>query len=60
MADWDLAAALEASARAAAVAGDRDAAEDLAARARVACAAIADDEDRGVIESDLETLPQRP
>ena len=58
--DWDLAAALEASARAAAVAGDWDAAEDFAARARAACASITEQDDREVIEADLATVPQRP
>jgi hypothetical protein len=60
VADWDLAAALEASARAAAVAGDFDAAERLEAEARDACATVADPEDRMVVESDLATLPRRP
>ena len=60
VADWDLAAALEASARASAVAGDWDAAEDFVARARAACASIAHEEDREVIEKDLETVPHRP
>ena len=56
--DWDLAAALEASARAAAVAGDWDAAEDFVARARAACESIAAQDDREVIEADLATVPQ--
>lgn len=60
LADWDLAAAYEASARACAVAGDWDAAEDFVARARTACGSIAADEDREVIEKDLETVPHRP
>ena len=60
VADWDLAAALEASARAAAVAGDFDAAERFEAEARAACAAVTDAEDREVVESDLATLPRRP
>jgi hypothetical protein len=60
VADWDLAAALEASARAAAIAGDWDAAEDFVTRARRACASIAEDDDRAVIESDLATVPRRP
>jgi hypothetical protein len=58
--DWDLAAALEASARAAVVAGDFDAAERFEARAREACAAISDPDDRAVVEADLATLPRRP
>ena len=60
VADWDLAAALEASARAASVAGDFATAERLAAEAREACAQIADAEDRQVIEADLATLRRRP
>ena len=60
VADWDLAAALEASARAAAVKGDFDAAERLEAEAREACAAVTDAEDRTVVEADLATLPRRP
>ena len=58
--DWDLAAALEASARAAAVAGDWDAAEDFVAHARAACESIAAADDREVIEADLATVPHRP
>ncbi len=58
--DWDLAAALEASARAAAVAGDWDAAEVLVARARASCESFAAADDREVIETDLATVPQRP
>ena len=60
MADWDLAAALEASARAAAVGGDFDAAEDFAARARVAWQPLPTTRTASVVESDLATLPQRP
>jgi hypothetical protein len=58
--DWDLAAALEASARAAAVKGDFDAAERYEAEAREACSAVADAADRAVVEADLATLPRRP
>lgn len=57
--DWDLAAALEASARAAAVAGDLDAAARLEAEAREALRSVADAEDRAVVEADLDTLPRR-
>jgi len=60
VADWDLAAALEASARAAAVGGDFDAAERLEAEAREVCATVEDAEDRAVVEADLATLPRRP
>jgi len=55
--DWDLAAAYEAMARASAAAGDGEAARSWAERSRVACAAIAEDEDRRVVEADIGTLP---
>jgi DNA-binding transcriptional MerR regulator len=55
--DWDVPAALEGLARAQAVAGDRAAAEATRARAREALAAVADPEDRQLIEQDLETTP---
>ena len=55
--DWDMAAALEGLARAQAVAGDRGAAIETRARARAALDAIADPEDRQIIEQDLETTP---
>jgi DNA-binding transcriptional MerR regulator len=55
--DWDLAAALEGLARAQAVAGDRAAARVTRDRAREALAAVADPEDRQLIEQDLETTP---
>lgn len=55
--DWVLASASEAMARAMAAAGDRDGLEEWRARAVAATAAIADDEDREVIEGDLATLP---
>jgi DNA-binding transcriptional MerR regulator len=54
--DWDLAAALEAGARAARVAGDATGYRDAVARARGALDAIADPEDRRVIEADLDEL----
>jgi len=54
--DWDIAAAQEAMARASLVAGDQTAAHEWLERARASCAAIADDEDRRIVESDLETL----
>ena len=60
VADWDLAAALEASARAAAVGGDFDSAERFEAEARQVCAEVSDAEDREVVEADLATLPRRP
>lgn len=55
--DWDVPAALEGLARAQAVAGDRAAAEASRARSREALAAIADPEDRQLIEQDLATIP---
>jgi len=55
--DWDVPAALEGLARAQAVAGDRAAAEAARARARETVQAIADPEDRQLIEQDLETTP---
>lgn len=57
IADWDIASAYEAAARAHAVAGDLPAAREWAARARAACDAIVDPADREVIEGDLATLP---
>ncbi|MFI5226112.1 MAG: helix-turn-helix domain-containing protein [Candidatus Limnocylindrales bacterium] len=57
IADWDIAAAYEAMARASAVAGDLPAARSWADRARQACAAIAEDDDREVIVGDLATIP---
>jgi DNA-binding transcriptional MerR regulator len=54
--DWVLASAFEATARASRVAGDRHAFEEWRERARSAVAAIADAEDREVIENDLATL----
>ena len=56
--DWDLAAAFEASARAAAVAGDREAAARFVGLARAALAEVSDAEDRTVVESDLAALSQ--
>lgn len=57
--DWDLAAAFEASARAAAVAGDHEAADRFEALAREALASVTDADDRAVVEADLATLPHR-
>jgi DNA-binding transcriptional MerR regulator len=56
-ADWDIASAYEAMARASGVAGDPDAAADWKAKAVAALDAIADSDDREVIENDLATLP---
>jgi hypothetical protein len=54
--DWVLAAAYEALARASGVAGDREGFSIWLERARNATAAIADPQDRGVIEQDLAAL----
>ena len=54
--DWDLAGAYEAMARAHSVAGDMPAAREWAARARAACADIADPEERENIEGDIATV----
>ena len=54
--DWDVPSALEGLARAQAVAGDRQAAAATLARGRDATAAIADPEDRQLIESDLASI----
>ena len=56
-ADWDIASAYEAMARASAVAGDAAAAADWKAKATTALDGIADQDDRDIIESDLATLP---
>jgi DNA-binding transcriptional MerR regulator len=55
--DWDGAAAAEAMARALAVSGDLAGAAEWKARATVALEAVADPEDRAVVEGDLATLP---
>ena len=56
-ADWDIASAYEAMARASAVAGDAAAAADWKAKATAAFDGIADQDDRDIIEGDLATLP---
>ena len=58
--DWVLAAAYEALTRAAAAAGDAGDAKAWLAKARSATAAIADPEDREVIDSDLAALAALP
>jgi hypothetical protein len=60
LADWVAAAAYEALARASAVSGNAGEARTWLARARTATAAIADPEDREVIESDLVALAALP
>ena len=54
--DWDIASAYEAMTRALLLAGDRTGAREWAAKARSSCAAIADADDREVIEQDLASL----
>jgi hypothetical protein len=54
--DWDLPYAYEALARAHAVAGEADEAEQFAARARELGARVADEEDRDQLLADLKTL----
>jgi DNA-binding transcriptional MerR regulator len=56
IADWDLAFAHEAIARALAVAGDREGARAEVARARELAADIAEDEDRELVLSDLQSI----
>jgi DNA-binding transcriptional MerR regulator len=57
VADWDIAAAYEAMARAHLVAGDTAQVALWKAKATAALEAIADKDDRDVIEGDLATLP---
>src|SRR5690348_2941225 len=59
MADFDLPFALEAMARASAVAGDGDAAQEWLDRARSAGEKIVDEDDRVLLESDLSTIGGR-
>jgi tetratricopeptide (TPR) repeat protein len=55
--DWDLGFAYEALGRAAAVAGDRDAAQAWTDQAYEAAADIAEDEERDLLLTDLSTIP---
>lgn len=57
MEDWDKPAALEALARAHWMAGDLEEARRYAQLGRELTAEIEDDEDRGIIEGDLATIP---
>ncbi len=57
IADWDIAAGYEAMARASAVAGDLEAARAWAARAQAACSAIEEEEDRRIVQADIDGLP---
>ena len=56
IADWDLAFAYEALARAALVAGDRAACAEYLAQARAAAESIADAEDREHLHEELATI----
>ncbi len=56
IADWDIAFAHEAVARALSVAGDRDGARAEVARARELATEIAENEDRELLLSDLQTI----
>jgi hypothetical protein len=57
IADFDLAFAYEALARACALAGDAAQARRWAGLARAACEQIAEDDDRNLVRADLATLP---
>ena len=57
IADFDLAFAYEALARASALGGDESEARRWAELARAACAQVAEDADREIVMADLETLP---
>lgn len=60
IADWDLAFACEALARAHAIAGDTDRAREYTDLALAAAEDIAEDEDRDLLLADLETIPGQP
>jgi len=57
IADFDLAFAYEALARASALGGDESEARRWAELARAACEQVAEDDDREIVMADLETLP---
>ncbi|SEM85835.1 MerR family transcriptional regulator [Streptacidiphilus jiangxiensis] len=58
--DWDLAYAYESLARACAVAGDKEQARAWTEQALAAAEDIAQDEDRELVLSDLESIPAQP
>ncbi|MFG2696377.1 MerR family transcriptional regulator [Kitasatospora sp. NPDC048407] len=60
IADWDLAYAYESLARAHAVAGDKDQARAWTEQALAAAEDIAQDEDRELLLTDLESIPAQP
>jgi len=57
--DWDLAFAYEALARASAVAGEPARARDYTEQALIASEDVKDDEDRELVLSDLESIPNQ-
>ena len=60
IADWDLAYAYESLARAHAVAGDKEQARAWTEQALAAADEIAEDDDRELLLSDLESIPGQP
>jgi ubiquinone/menaquinone biosynthesis C-methylase UbiE len=58
--DWDLAFAYEALARGHAVAGDTQKARDFTEQALAAAEDIAEEEERELVLSDLESIPNQP
>jgi hypothetical protein len=60
IADWDLAFAYEALARAHAVSGDEQAARAATEQALASAEQVADPEDRALVLADLETIPGQP
>jgi DNA-binding transcriptional MerR regulator len=58
--DWDIAFAYEALARASAVAGDKEQARAWTDQALAAAEDIAEDEDRELVITDLESIPGQP
>lgn len=60
IADFDIAFAYEALARAHAIAGDMEAAREMTERALVAVEGVAEDNDRAIVLGDLETIPNQP
>jgi hypothetical protein len=59
IADWDIAFAYEALARAHAIAGETEEARAMTERALEATEAIEQDEDRRIVLADLETIPDQ-
>jgi hypothetical protein len=57
IADWDIAFAFEAVARAYAIAGDPEAARAMTERALRAAEEIKEDDERKIVLADLETIP---